>query len=606
MANKIKEKGREYNMATKQFVNLLDAPYSRRGSFIAFANDNFGEDEYGRSHLWLCNCRTVGFAMANLDHDSGYRQIKLEAVRNGVAVPCTLKTTAEEVILVTRHGEFRFCIGERNMVMGVGKDGLTLRITPRAKFLSPGVINMMDAENRQLIDFNLSRMLVTPLVGTLTKGAGFMGPYVEITPDENGELKVALEDFLIDPVKRAVAEYPTYEECVESVRADFAEFCEKVMPELPGEFEEARLQALWQTWNLTVLPDGQSDYKRTMIKMIHCIFESAFVWQQPMQAVWLSRCPELSWEVFRSSFDFMDANGRLVDGVAFKAMPGGDGLKPPINGYMLSWLIDNGKIDHAPVEEKKWLLERLIKWTEYFVKFRDKDGDGLCEFQTALETGWEDASYYNTVGFPCASPDLNSYLALQMEAVAKLGALCGMPQEEIDSYNSRAAALVEKIVEKFWDGEKWIAFNPETGAKSDTLNISLYTALLLGDRLPKEIVEKSIETMFGPDGFDTPYGLATEGLTSDRFAHGFTQGSIITPAEFIMCLALENCGRFDLAKKVGVNYCKIMKDNGFFHIHDALTGKGDRSLTAFGERGLFWSAWTSSCYFFMADRYGRD
>ena len=32
----------------------------------------------------------------------------------------------------------------------------------------------------------------------------------------------------------------------------------------------------------------------------------------------------------------------------------------------------------------------------------------------------------------------------------------------------------------------------------------------------------------------------------------------------------------------------------------------DRSLTAFGEKGLFWSAWTSSCYFWMADRYGRD
>ena len=51
-------------MEGKQFVNLLDAPYSRRGSYIAFANDNYGEDLYGKCSLWLCNCRTIGFAMA--------------------------------------------------------------------------------------------------------------------------------------------------------------------------------------------------------------------------------------------------------------------------------------------------------------------------------------------------------------------------------------------------------------------------------------------------------------------------------------------------------------------------------------------------------------
>ena len=33
------------------FVNLLDAPYSRHGSFIAFANDNYGEDLYGELKL---------------------------------------------------------------------------------------------------------------------------------------------------------------------------------------------------------------------------------------------------------------------------------------------------------------------------------------------------------------------------------------------------------------------------------------------------------------------------------------------------------------------------------------------------------------------------
>ena len=587
-------------MTAKQFVNLLDAPYSRRGSYIAFSNDNFGEDLYGKCHLWLCNCRTIGFAMANLDADSGYRQIKLEALHNNIPVPCILKTTSEEVIIETRYGKLRFCIGEKNMVMGFGNEGLGLRITPRPKFFSPGVINMMDDQKRQLLDFNLTRLMLTPIEGDLTVGMGF----VDINPGDNGIIRMAFEDFLIDPVKRALEDYPSYSQCVESVKADFTDFCSRVMPELPTEFEEMRLQSLWQTWNLIDEPDGQSDYKRTMIKMIHCIFESAFVWQQPMQAVWLSHDPKLAWEVFCSGFDFMDSNGRMTDGVAFKAMPGGDGLKPPVHGVMLMWLMQNGKLDDISDNEKKWLLERLIKWTEYFTKFRDKDGDGLCEFQSCLETGWEDATYYETVGFPCASPDLNTFLALQMDAVAKFGATCGMSDAECMKWTQRADELVNKIVEKFWDGEKWTAYNPETGVRSDTLNISLYMPLLLGKRLPQEIIDTCIETIYGPDGFATPYGLASEGLTSDRFKHGFTAGSIITPAEFLMCMAFEACERPELAKENAIRYCRALKENGFFHIYNALTGKEDRSLTAFGERGLFWSAWTSSCYFYLADRYG--
>lgn len=590
-------------MATKQFVNLLDAPFSRRGSYLAFANDNTGEDLYGKCNLWLCNCRTLGFAMMSLNAESTFRQIKLEALHNGRPTPCLLKTTQEEVIIETRYGEIRFCIGERFMAMARGVDGLGLRVTPKSRslFSSSGIINLLDKDNRYLLEFNISRILLTPLAGTLKVGPG----YIDILPDEKGVIQAAFEDFLTDPDKRPLDAYPTYEQCVESYRSEFEEFCQKVMPSLPGEFEEVRRQALWQTWSMMVEPDGESDYKRTMVKMIHCIFEAAFVWQQPMQAVWLSRDPKLAWEVFCSCFDFMDKHGRLLDAVAFKALPNGDALKPPVHGLTLNWLMDHGVLNDVPVEEKKWLLERLIRWTEYFFRYRDKDGDGVVEFQGAIETGWEDASYYGPVGFPCASPDLNTFLALQMEAIARLGAECGMNAEEQESWMNRAKELTRKIVEKFWDGEKWIAFNAATGVKSDSLNIALYMPLLLGRRLPQEIIDKSIATIFSPDGFDTPYGLASEGLTSDYFRHGFTSGSVITPAQFLMVLALDACGRNDLARKVAVNYCRAMKNYGFFHIYNALTGKEDRSLTAFGERGLFWSAWASSCYFFLADQYGR-
>ncbi|NLO47000.1 MAG: hypothetical protein GX111_01560 [Clostridiales bacterium] len=579
------------------FVDLLDAPYSRRGSFLAFANDNHGEDLYGKCTLWLCNCRISSYDMSK---SNGFRQVKLELVKDGTVLPCVISTTPYEVILESVWGSVRFCIGERKLVMCRGTDGLTLRITPTMSFLSPGSINLMEDSGARMFDFGPARLVLLPFTGKLTQSNPV---YMEMSPDENGVLQLGFEEYMVDPLHRPMDQYPSYEDCVNSVKADFEDFCARIMPSLPAKYESARRQALWQTWSMMVEPDGEASYKRTMVKMIHCIFEAAFLWQQPMQAVWLSRDVNLAWEIFCSAFDYQDVNGRPYDGLSYRAAPS-IGMKPPIHGGVLLWMMENLDLSGIRTESKVWLWERMVKWTDFFRIHRDRDRDGLVEYQNIVETGWEDAPYFN-VGFPCACPGLNASLALQMEAVAKLGREIGRPEEEYKLWMSRSEELTSKIVEKFWDGERWFAFNAETGQQSDSHTISLYTALFLGKRLPQDIIDKSITFMYGPDGFDTPYGLASEGLTSKYFKHGFTSGSIIVPVQFLMILSLEACGRGDLAKDAANKYCAILRDHGFFHIHNALTGHEDRSLTAYAERGLFWSAWASSCYFYLADKYGR-
>ena len=584
------------------FVNPLEAPFSRRGSFFAFANSTNGQDLIGKCTLWLCNCRIIMNAMSmDFNANNGFRQIKLELVKDGKALPALISTTPYEVILSSRRGSVRFVIGERKLVMCRGEDGLGLRITPAPRFMGPAALDTQDGDGTKVVNFGATRLLLLPFAGNLTQH----GAFVEISPDGNGVIQLGFEDFLLDPVHRPIKEYPDYDECLASVKADFDGYCAKVCPSLPAAYEPKRLQALWNTWNLTVDPDGEAAYTRTMVKMIHSIFESAFVWQQPMQAIWLSRDPSLSWEIFMAGFDHLDDNGRMIDSLGFRKNVGGDGLKPPIHGMTLLWLMDNTDFASIPKESKEFVWDGMLRWTEYFMKFRDKDRDGVMEFQSQLETGWEDSPYYYEIGFPCASPDLNAFIALAMESLARLGRDIGKPEDVCAKWESASAELITKIIDKFWDGERWFAFNAMTGERSKTANISLYCPLVLGDRLPGDIIEKSIAFMFSPDGFNTPYGLASEGLTSDNFRHGFTSGSIIVPAEFLMVLGLEACGRRDLAKQVANDYCAIMRDYGFYHIHNALTGHEDRSLTAFGEPGLFWSAWASSCYLWMASEYGE-
>jgi glycogen debranching enzyme len=221
-----------------------------------------------------------------------------------------------------------------------------------------------------------------------------------------------------------------------------------------------------------------------------------------------------------------------------------------------------------------------------------------------MATGSADAPAFHS-GFPSASPDMNAYLALQLEAQSRLAKALGEDEAIVEKYASESKAMIERIIKAFWDGERWTAYNPDTGRRSDTQTISLMGALLLGKRLPEEIIEKTVSTLMEEGKYLTPYGFATEVPDSPYFKHGFAQGSVIPPAQLIFCLALEASGRFEDAKKAGLAYMSNLCNNGLFHTHNALTGKPERGMVALDEKFLFWSAWSSSIYLFMAKRYGK-
>ena len=586
-------------LKSTKFVDLLDAPYSRCGSFLALANDNQGEDLYGKSNLWVCTSRLE--PVTDFNTNNGFRKIKLQLVHNGQVVPTVISTTPYEVMLRSRYGEIRFVFAERKLILAEGKDGLALRLKLQKAvtwWADPEPATPLAEVKSSAFDLKTSTLLAVAANGTLFEN----NEYTEIRPDANGKITLALEDFFkASPAVRAA--YPTYAEGLADVTADFDEYCAAICPELPAEFEPVRLQALWQNWQMTVLPDGESAYTRRMVKMIHSIFEGAFVWQQPLQAIAHAKNPAWAWEIYCSGFGHMSEDGKMTDSLTYQEVPG-IGLKPPVHGAALLWMMDNMDMDQFDKAEKEWVWEGLKKWTEYWTNTHDVDGDGVVEFAALLETGWEDAPYYN-IGFPNASPDLNALIILQMDALARLGRHLGKDEAICAKWEADAKTLAGKLVEKFWNGTEWYTFNAKTGEKSNSHTISLYFTLLLGDRLPKEIIDKSIEFIFAENHFDTPYGLATETLDSDYFFHGFTQGSIIVPSSFWMALALEACGRGDLAKSVSRKYCAMLRDKGFFHIHNALTGNEDRSLTAFGERGLFWSAWATGTFIYLAKKYGE-
>ena len=587
-------------LAEKDFISISDNPFSRRGSYLCLFCAPDGQTEYGRAALHFGNLRGMG----------PYRQVRAELVKDGVSLPVTISTTESEVILKTEGGSVRFCIGERRFLRMRGTDGLTLRLSVTMPAFSGTATDLRDGCWQ--FDLGSVQAVLLPFAGRLEAHQAFGGPLggtvalsFDLIPDENGVVDAGVEEFLTDPIHRPLEEYPSYEDCVRSFEEEFETFCAKFTP-LPPAWEPLRRKALWTIWTLTVEPDGETMFKHTMIKMLHGTFEHVSGWQQGMHIVCLSRWdPALAWGILRGLFDYQDANGRIAD-IITDASFARAAMKPPIQGLALNWLLDHTDPAQVPQEDLRVIYEGMVRWSEFFFKCRDIDGDGIFENRSCMETGWEDAPFFKRLGWPIASPDMNAYLALQLEAQARLGRVIGESEERCAAFEAASRALIDRLVKTLWDGERWFALNPLTGRRSDTQTLSLYCTLVLGKRLPREVVDKSLETLLAEGKYLTPFGIATEALDSPFFAHGFAQGSIIPPAEFLMVMAMEACGRPDLAADIARRYLKTLRDFGLFHTHDALTGRPDRSMVALDEKYLFWSAWSASIYLFFADRYGGD
>lgn len=578
------------------FVDLLSTPFSRRGSYLAFANKNDGDVQFGKNALYLATAKGGGTGMANLNSQNSCRQVALELQWNGRKLPTIISTTPSEVILESEKGSARFCLAEKALAMGRCEDGLSLRIGLTQNFFAGAPLDLPNGTWK--FGFADDNGLLIPKRGTVKylPGSGFL-----MIPDADGVWEFAIEEIDIDPGTRPLDSYPAYGDAVKAVEAEFDAFCDSLYPSLPAEFESMRKQALWTTWTLMVDPDGVSTYQHTMVKMMRIIFESAFGWQQAMQAIFLSTNPRLAWDILQSCFDHQDKNGRIADAISHKSGMGAS-MKPPFQGVALDWLLEHCDLSGITKQEKEFVYDRMAKWTEFFFRFRDLDGDGVWENQGAIETGWEDAAYFY-VGFPLASPDMNAYTVCMMDALSKLGKAIGKPEAECAAWTKRADELTEKIIQKFWNGERWVVVNSRTGAVGDSMSLPMFAALILGKRLPQEIIDKTADFLM--KAFETPFGFASESLDSPYFNHGFTAGSVIVPAQLITCLALEAAGKPELAKEMGLRYARTLRDNGMFHIHNALDGRGERGLVAFGEKQLFWSSWASSCYLFFADRYGK-
>ena len=231
-------------------------------------------------------------------------------------------------------------------------------------------------------------------------------------------------------------------------------------------------------------------------------------------------------------------------------------------------------IKEVPRDKLEMLYRGYSAWANWFMKYRDDDHDGLPQYEHGDETGNDDSAIF--LNQPILElPELSAFLALLFEALGDLGRILGVDTDETDAWYVRSREMIRRMIEAFWTGKRFVALTNGDHKIVATKSVMMYRPLVLGKRLPAEIVDKMAADLDEEGEYLTPYGLIGQSRTSEDFSlGGFSNGRVGGSENLLIITGLYDAGKVELAKKLAKRYCDGVKTGGspFFGLMPGFAG----------------------------------
>ena len=406
---------------------------------------------------------------------------------------------------------------------------------------------------------------------------------LEMVPDSSGTSEAALEEYLSEWRPRTY-DVP-FEACVRQRKEEFAAWLSK-MPLVAERYQEAARLAMYLNWSHLVEPRGF--IRREGMLMSKTWMPHIWSWDHCFTAIATGYVdPPLAWEQLMVVFDHQDELGSLPDDIDSEVRRW---LAPkvPVHGWALREMLRSGSVTQ---EQLAAIYEPLAGWTEFRVRYRDDDRDGLIQANSGNEAA-DNATVYD-VGLPVEAPDLCALTALQMDVLAEIARTLGREQEARE-WSARADEMVKKMVAKLWTGDRFVY--PTTYSRAVNQRAMSFLPcmpIVLGRRLPQSVRARLVETI--RRDLLTDHGIASESPRSPLYqSDGYWRGPVWAPVVHLMVTGLRDSGEDALAREVARRFCETVRLGGPAENFDAVTGAplSDPSYT-----------WTSSVFLVLAHEY---
>jgi len=556
---------------------LRTVPFSRYGSYLAFSQFDGG-----------LSLRSVRGGAINCE---AFGQIaRVELLADGHPVPFRTCATPTCLTLESEMGRLEICLPEPNVIRLRG-EGVGARLAwPRSGMFDYA---FPTADNRWQVNCATlgTNLMLTPLRGQWSVDAPWQGTkaahvVADLLP-EGGVCEAAIEEFASSWHPRGYAD--DFTACRRAVEAEFGKWLE-MTPALPPEYAAARELAAYINWSCVVAPVGH--LRRPAMYMSKNWMTNVWSWDHCFNALALVRQnPDLAWDQLMVMFDLQDADGALPDCANDRAMIW-NFCKPPVHGWTLRRMMEY--TDRITTEHLREIYMPLARWTDWWLTFRDGDGDGVPQYNHGNDSGWDNATPF-LAGPPLESADLCAFLVIQMDVLAEIAARLGK-ETEAHTWHERANGLLDRMLAHFWRGDRFVAVRSGDHATYEGGDsLFNFLPLVLGRRLPEDVRAALIRGLTRPGRFITAHGLATESPQSPLYEpDGYWRGPIWAPSTMLILHGLTGSGEDGLARELARKFCDMAARSGMAENYDALTGSGlrDRAYT-----------WTASVFLVLGHEY---
>lgn len=357
------------------------------------------------------------------------------------------------------------------------------------------------------------------------------------------------------------------------------------MPPVPEKYRSMSELCWYTNWSCFIRANDAYQYDAML--MAKYTMSSVWSWDHCFNALAISEShPSAAVEQLLLPFERQASSGVLPDMWNPNSELVWAVTKPPIHGWCLDKLLDRIRIDDAMTVK---LIGHLQQWTDFWLTYRDFDGDGIPAYPFGCDSGWDNSALFFS-GFFIESPDLSAFLVLQMRTLARLERMREC-EEAAREWERRAEELLTKLIEHSWTGERFIA--PQSGThqfNEEPQSALAMMPLILGELLPQEIRRKVAKEF--AETYITGRGVAN----NYEFVDGkkAPTGGIWASINYLFADGLRVSGFEKEARMVAEGFCSAVETEG---------GPHEGFPVDSGTYGVTGYTWTSSVYLLFVREY---
>ena len=232
-------------------------------------------------------------------------------------------------------------------------------------------------------------------------------------------------------------------------------------------------------------------------------------------------------------------------------------------------------------EQMQEAYDKISLLTNWWLKYR-KASNGLFYCRHGNETGADDNTLFLQTPL-VVSPDLNACLVLQTDELARLATKLGL-EVQAQQWSVKSKEILQLMIDKLWDSDRFSGTDIMDGSRLRSQSLINFIPLALGDKLPLELRKKMVASLKVEGHWLTPYGLASENLTSALYSKRYWRGNVWSFWNFLIVDGLWRGGEKQLAQEIARRYADNCVKNSIYEYYDALSGAGA------GVANYTWSA----------------